>query len=240
MRGLMFKPEMTLANLEGRKSRTSRVYGLKEINQNPDNWNFVYEELGTFYFEPKDKHCIVRMIKCPYGHVGSELFGAETYCHKADSVTGIVSETEFWYRASTPYVMKIDGDGGCAFRKDGYEASPWESAMLMPEKASRYHVILTKIICQRINDISPEDCIKEGIEPNPQTSGYINYLHKEGSMKLHHNIPLDCNSLCPTDSFITLWDKVNLKTGHGWDKNEWVWGLYYDVKLKCKTEVQHV
>ncbi len=46
MQGILFKPDMTLANLEGRKTRTSRTRGLKKINGNPGEWECL--DMGLF------------------------------------------------------------------------------------------------------------------------------------------------------------------------------------------------
>ncbi len=38
MKGILFKPEMIQAIIEGRKTVTRRLDGLKEINKGPDTW----------------------------------------------------------------------------------------------------------------------------------------------------------------------------------------------------------
>ncbi len=194
MQGILFKPEMTLANLKGLKSRTSRLYGLKEINKNPDLWEVTPTlDTGTFYFYKKGNIEDGVRIRCPYGKVGSELYAKETYC---------IVDNQVAYKVST------DADAERCRIELGYK---WSSPMMMKEIHSRYHIILNKIIAQRIQDISEEDCKKEGIEIKaPILQGILTF-----KMKYH-----------------SLWDSINHKTGHGWNKNEWVWGLFYDMKLK--------
>jgi len=87
---------------------------------------------------------------------------------------------------------------------------------MMPEWASRYHIILEKIVCQRIQDITEEDCVKEGCPEIMLKSA------KRGVF----------NAVIPSFWFETLWDSINLKRGYGWSFNPWAWGLYYRVVKK--------
>lgn len=203
MRGLMFTAENTIANLEGRKTRTSRTYGLKKINLYPDNWTLLdlpaENVLGAFYFQSKLTGNIIK-IKCPFGQVGSELYGKETYDPLMNTQHTAVEKVI--YKADYPKE---------ALENESCDFGPWKSPMMMPEWASRYHIILNKIIVQRLQDISIEDIIQEGLSTTLREHDACKDLRKQ---------------------WINLWDSINLKSGHGWNKNEWVWGLYYTVKLK--------
>lgn len=230
MQGIMFKAEMTLANLGGRKTRTSRTRGLDKINENPDEWELVstFEDVGEY---PEFNHKFAAQfhnlktdelvkIRCPFGWLGSELYGKETYC---------IVDSQVAYKAST------DEDGERCRKELGYK---WSSPMMMPETASRYHIILSKIIAQRIQDISGEDIVKEGIEifgweyAESEDDSGDKFLYWDYS-QLHKDPPKWASSCeCAHDIFSSLWDSINLKSGHGWEKNEWVWGLYYKVRLK--------
>jgi len=72
-----------------------------------------------------------------------------------------------------------------------------------------------KIICQRIQDISEEDCMKEGIQVHYDEHPFYG--------------PVASN---PKTDFKSLWDSINLKRGYGWSFNPWAWGLYYKVVKK--------
>jgi len=228
VRGLMFKPELTLANLAGRKTRTSREYGLKKINEKPDEW-YVDKAAGDSNLWVARNHVTgcQEYIKCPYGKVGSELYGAETYG---------IAPMAIHYRADNSF-RSVER---CLVEPHyGLDSIGWKSSMMMPEWASRYHVILNKIICQRINDISVDDILAEGLAT---TEYFLKGIDGTAESRLKkwllarrvRKIPLEeqlwYEYLQPC--FENLWDSINLKTGHGWEKNEWVWGLFYDVKLK--------
>lgn len=200
MQGILFKPEMTLANLKGLKTRTSRTRGLQKINENPDNWTLEYEELGTFYFVPKDKSCIATMVKCPFGQVGSELYGKETYWEDSG---------DLYYKSDYP--LRFEGVYQDKPMNMVLDNSHWKSPMMMPEWASRYHIILEKIIVQRIQEISEDDSQKEGVVLSEL------YESKGEGYKIE---------------FINLWDSINYKT-YPWSSNPWVWVLYYRVEKKA-------
>jgi len=225
MQGIMYSQAMTLANLEGRKSRTSRCRGLDKINQNPDEWectaiNQYPKNLPGAYFHNKNTDEVM-FVKCPYGGIGSELYGKETYWQYGYwQVTSIKTKTGYrvafkpdwskpiYYADTLPKDLIIEkGRAAVGYYK--------RSAIMMPERASRYHIALNGIGCQRIQSITPEDCIKEGI---PKTYKDIIGEHSKADWHL-------------IEDFQSLWDSINLKT-HPWSRNDWLCYLYYTVKKK--------
>jgi len=91
----------------------------------------------------------------------------------------------------------------------------WISPIYMPKEGSRIKLLITNVKCQKLQDITEEDCIKEGIGSGFQiNSGFPDYQHidKYGVC----NLTQDTAKM----SYATLWDKIN---GNGsWDKNNWV------------------
>jgi hypothetical protein len=211
--GIIFSGDHPLKVLDGTKTMTRRTWGLEEINKNPDAWeHFGFDQAGRFSFRWKGGERILN-VRCPYGGVGDRMWGRETYCHKADPITAIVSDTEFWYRASNPEVIKVDGDGFQEFRKDGWEASPWLSPMFMPRLASRILVEITELRVERVQEISEKDAKAEG------ASSII--WHGETAYAFKDNLPLSTYKA----GFANLWDSLNKKRGYGWDRNVWVWPI---------------
>lgn len=83
----------------------------------------------------------------------------------------------------------------------------WKNKLFMPESAARYFIEITAVRAERLQDISEEDCIKEGIT-----------LYDESGKYLGHGY---------IDTYAALIDKIN---GKGtWEKNPFVW--VYDFKL---------
>ena len=207
MNGIMFTSFMTLANLGGRKSRTSRCKGLDKINMCPNRWeHFGFDESGRFSFRFKGGDQIIN-IRCPYGGIGSELYGKETYWQYGwwDNTFGShmfvpIHSKPIYYCNTLPKDVEVLK--GFTSHEGYYK----RSAMMMPETASRYHIILNGIGCQRIQSISHKDITAEGLGDGYTDIGW-NY------------------------AFGQLWNSINGKT-HPWSRNDWVFYYYYEVKKK--------
>lgn len=178
--------------LDGTITVTHRIRNLQHINERPDDWSIdediIEDKLTGERISVDDKYC-------PYGAIGSKMWVREPFCYKIDTVTAIVSENEFWYKATNPEVIKVDGDGGQEFRRDGWAASPWLSPIHMPKRALR--IILENMGSRviRIQDITREDIRAEGIRlpPSarftPKDKPYYSELHQEYAWFWNHTNP---------------------------------------------------
>jgi hypothetical protein len=207
---ILFSSPMVKAIIEGRKTQTRRVikpqpYGvLGKVRLRGKGVRGFFSDLAEF---------------CPYGAPGDRLWVRETFCHKVDQITAKISETEFWYRATNPEVIKVDGDGAWEFRKDGNESSPWKPSIHMPRKASRITLEIIGVRVQRLQEITEEDARAEGVTP---TIGQIN------CERLWSECRPDLPKITAVQqAFSELWDSINAKRGFGWDSNPWVWCLTF-------------
>jgi hypothetical protein len=98
----------------------------------------------------------------------------------------------------------------------------WKPSIHMPRWASRLTLTVTDVQVQRLQEISKEDAVAEGIEPycgiDPDCHGYMNYFTRSE----------DGYWVPPRQSFHTLWNSL-----HGpdaWDANPWVVALTFDVR----------
>jgi len=73
------------------------------------------------------------------------------------------------------------------------------SSMFMPKVAVRIWLEITGVRVERVQEISEEDALAEGVETNRGNGGK-----------------------CRRD-FAMLWDSINAKRGFDWDVNPWVW-----------------
>lgn len=88
-------------------------------------------------------------------------------------------------------------------------------SMFMPRWASRLTLTVTDVRVQRLQDISEEDAVAEGIEP------------EEGYWR-DYMMPVTQICVRAADSYRTLWDSIN---GAGsWETNPWVSAIAFDVK----------
>lgn len=154
------------------------------------------------WWQVNDPVCLSRM-RCPYGVPGDRL----------------------WVREAFSRDILCDGKHGIAYRADGddqinrEEGEYWRSAVHMPRWASRITVEITDVRAQRINQISAQDAIAEGISPIPRSAGPNFFSHRT-----------DLGWYCaPTaqECFWHLWDSINAKRGYGCAANPWVWALTF-------------
>jgi hypothetical protein len=78
---------------------------------------------------------------------------------------------------------------------------------------------ITGIQVERVQDISSEDAIAEGMEPN-------------GGAWMVSTQKMFSRCVDPRDTFRDLWDSINFrKPGCSWADNPWVWKISFKVKL---------
>jgi hypothetical protein len=100
---------------------------------------------------------------------------------------------------------------------------PWHPSIFMPRWASRITLEIMEVRVQRVQEISEEDAIAEGVEKHgefPNITPWKNYQLSPGS-------PGCMNFSIARRSFNSLWDSINAKRGFGWDKNPWVWAITF-------------
>ena len=95
----------------------------------------------------------------------------------------------------------------------------WKSKLLMFRFMTRIFRKITNIRVERVQDITLEDVIKEGIEDANKC------VYKDDRV-------FKCNHHDILNKFKELWDSINAKRGYGWDKNPWVWVIGFKKKGK--------
>jgi hypothetical protein len=108
---------------------------------------------------------------------------------------------ESYCKVGDKYYYKADG----IKLPDGYK---WKSGRFMPFSAARTFLQFTEVFPQRIQEISEEDAIAEGVlamtTPNIQGIGRT----------------------C-IQGFGELWNTIYRKDGHGWSADPWVWAYRF-------------
>ena len=189
-RPILFKDEMVRAILDGRKTQTRRV-----MKPQPE---------GGLDFTPFAPFGVVNgkgnPLICRHGQPGDRLWVRETWQHlhnegqKAD-------QFEQWQQNS------ID----CFYLAD--ESSPnnkpmsgrWRPSIHMPRWASRITLEITDVRVERLQDISNEDAVAEGI-----------------------GTPCDMR-YAALDAFKPLWESIN--GPDSWEANPWVWVIEYTIPI---------
>jgi len=91
----------------------------------------------------------------------------------------------------------------------------WRPSIHMPKWAARTWLRVTGVRVERVQDITEEDCIAEGIISLTPPG----YRYKvDGKVFSTGRL-----------AFAALWDSIYDKRGLGWDVNPWVWVTSYEV-----------
>ena len=108
---------------------------------------------------------------------------------------------------------------GIHYHRD--RAAGWDNKMFVKVNLMPHHIKITNIKIERLQDISDEDCLKEGIIKGKCGSESTHFMDA-------YYVPKDKQPYCtPQDAFAFLIDKVS---GKGtWERNPFV--FVYEFKL---------
>lgn len=215
---ILFNTEMVRAILDGRKTATRRLVKF-EGNRNP-NWTGYIKDGLTLYNgtnEPCNK-------PCPY-KVGDILYVRETWerfeccCCEGDEHSGIC-------------INKPDEKGGCYMYRATNEIdgdARWHPSIHMPKEAARIFLKVKDVRVERLQDITEDGALKEGIHYDDCPSGFT--WKQRTSM-------VDCYTSA-VGAFGHLWN-TTIKSDdidrYSWEINPWVW-VYEFERIKPDSEV---
>lgn len=197
---------MIRAMRDGRKTQTRRIvkpqpqndpachHPISAYRTSTGDWSWVLSATGHGTGDP---------FLCPYGHPGDMLWVRESW-----APTGVETAC---YRADCP----IDD----ALRKSGHAnrtAHTWRPSIHMPRKASRLTLRITNIRVERLQDISRNDAIAEGLL----------WVKDGGTPWGVPGITSTWNS-DPRECYRALWAEIN--GAESWAANPWCWALTFDV-----------
>ncbi|SEM32969.1 hypothetical protein SAMN04489760_110115 [Syntrophus gentianae] len=200
-RPISFSPPMVMAIQENLKTMTRRTRGLKEINQDPDAWRFIRTEEGIYSFLHKDGG--KKSIFCPYGIPGDRLWVKEALIRKTNR-----SRSMAFYATDDEPVL-IGGSGIDDVLKWKWERD-YLPATFMPRFAGRYLLEEISIRTERLQRITPCDCMKEGLRTFMRGSGA-------------------CSDLLV--QFESLWNRINFKK-YPWKSNIHVWVIEFKRSVR--------
>lgn len=184
-RPILFSGPMVRAILDGRKTQTRRVM----------KWprHLAVDEQTI---EASER------MNCPYGRPGDRLWVKEKWCTYPWNDHLKPSEIP---HSEDLFIMHDENDiNYLATPIENYNAGKTRPSIFMPRWASRRDLEVTGVRAERVQDISGNDAIAEGIE-------YTKF-----------------DWMNPIRAFSALWDSINAKLGYGWDTNPWVWVVDFE------------
>lgn len=198
---ILFSTEMVKAILGDRKKRTRRLDHLEPINKNPDHWILDRRTGYQFIFINKYSENLQWYLNPKYME-GNILYVRETF-QKLES--SLISGIDFLYKAD------ID-----LFNPD---IVLWSPSIHMPKKAARIFLEVTNVRVERLQDITEEDCIAEGI---------LQINSSKAQQYFDYSKPLLVPEGLPAFfSFSSLW--CSIYGSESWEMNPWVW--VYEFKV---------
>lgn len=188
-RPILFNAAMVRAILGGHKTQTRRI--VKTCRERGMQGPVVRGQKG----EVATVGFAATAGLCPYGQPGDRLWVRETYGYKIRSAGG-TPHVSIAYRATEP-------DAVHCYDCNGEELTmKWRPSIHMPRWASRITLEIVSVRVERLQDISNEDAVAEGI-----------------------GAPLDIR-YAALDEFKPLWESIN---GAGsWAANPWVWVIEFE------------
>jgi hypothetical protein len=204
---ILYKTEMVRAILDGRKTKTRRMNGLKEINENPNDWGIARNNMDGYISFCNNKTFEIICIKSPFGQPGDLLWVRETF---ADLKGMGFSKDDFPNLIS--YKANCKSESLEIAKEYGVK---WKAPIFMPKTACRLWLKITDIRIERLQDITEEDAIEEGVTRDVWIRNGISTNFEPDS------------GLNYRQGFKILWDSINKKT-HSWETNPWVWVVEFE------------
>lgn len=206
MRKIMFNDKygLTKAVLSGSKTQTRRIIP-KSVIQKIKEYQLQYfngtldviseeEAIEQIYF-------VERSAKLPY-QMGEMVAIAQ--CYKD---------------AGVDYIPEEDDEFGC-YNFPAEQTSGWTNKMFVRSDLMPHRIRITNIRVERLQDISDENCMKEGITWwNCQNKVHYGFFNNDKN-RFHRS-----NS--PREAYANLIDKISSKGT--WESNPFVW--VYDFEL---------
>jgi len=217
-RSIIMSGPMVKAILDGRKTQTRRVLRPQPIKECASHQKVghdtgsgapVFEALDRagcpIYAYPYPKGCLSPYPRLAFAP-GDRLWVRETW-----NTWGIFDDLA---------PSKLTGKEGIAYAADMEQphreaCGRLRASMHMPRWASRITLHVTDVRVQRLQEISNDDCLAEGIDAN-----------KAGLVTVQGGPAMTAKA-----AYRDLWDSLNAKRGFGWEQNPWVMAITFSSEV---------
>lgn len=212
MKGICFIEPLHNKTVKKIKIQTRRIV-------NPQPLEIVCSTIidNELLFETRDENDVSVFLKPRY-NIGEILYLKEPYIDDSDMVF-----------TAYPIHETLTNNGGTTLYQYGNNTSifdsiygnkvKWKNKLFMPAFAARHFIKITSVRAEKLQEISNEDCIKEGIV-------FDGLVYMNGLDNIQY--------LEPRAAYKALINSINGKDT--WDSNPWVW--VYDYELVDRKEVQ--
>ena len=198
-RPIIFSAPMVRALLEGRKTQTRRL--VKPRGKRPSLFDGEWSD--SYVLDPGNAEWRAKDLPAA---VGDRLYVRENW----NGAQYAIEDEGPNYTGTQPYAADFRGT----------PALKWKPSIHMPRTASRLTLTVSDVRVQRLQDLSEEDAVAEGVQPIGLGDGPNHFTVDCGFGSL--------NAPTAAETFKLLW---NLLHGEGaWGANPWVVALTFSVQ----------
>lgn len=227
-RPILFSAPMVRAILDGRKTVTRRLIKPQPTwgshGENGDSLLFCASWKGRLLGVDGARDWF--MTQCPYGQPGDRLWVKETHrpsiAHSHGMDACDCADVNVEYQADGEVRFFRDGDIGADwFMPLAAQRGGFVPSIHMPRWASRITLEVTGVRVERLQAISEDEAIAEGLHRIEIGSGYPDtYSATAATWAQVMEQEVDAYD-DPRQAYRDLWEQIN---GAGsWDANPWVW-----------------
>lgn len=219
MKKIMFNDDysLTQAVLEGRKTMTRRIC---KYDRPDETYSIVFLFYKSNYYDNDGN--IVSPLNYAFGwrNDKGDFTGWNIPKYKVGEVVAIAQSYETIYHGKGLETLDM-------LVSSWKNSKGWRNKMFVRADLMLHHLRITDIKIERLQDISDEDCIREGVELNARQYEY------DGTKRycvrgLGHWRAIGCDNFnTPREAFAALMDKVS---GPGtWNNNPYVFAYEFEL-----------
>jgi len=225
MKGICFIEELFAKIADGSKTQTRRILkGSDRAFPHPiENTINLFNNMKSKCVTLKDSDIDMALqprLKSyePRYRAGELVYLKEPYCLYEEKNPEL--KTTEGLEIAYKYGNKMDIE-----EITGISNAKWSNKLFMPEMDARYYILIIAVRCEKLQDISDEDCLREGIIK--KYLPYAPFLQYIFQYKLNETIVESISYDTPQEAYGALINKINGK--ETWDNNPWV--FVYDFCL---------
>lgn len=214
-RPILFSDQRVRALLSGQQSQTRRIMKSQLFGPGQDNHE------GCYGIDVLNNHLQGNRVMgmenlsyhCPYGQPGDRLWVRETWRGP------VIEQDQMAEYQRSPAQFKTAEY--CQYRSDTSQFSTaedeadqfgWQAGIHMPRWASRINLLVTGIRVEKIQDISDDDVIAEGVQTDSHFLNNFFTMHSE--------------AVSSKDAYRKQW--ALQYGGTSWEVNPWVWVIDFE------------
>lgn len=242
MNSIIFSAPMIRALKSGAKTQTRRVM---PPLKHPTWTGYMAVDGGAIECGPDYPDDKSDFVRCRYGKPGDQLWVRETWAYNQDpklwdtiryAADGEVRKPKITQDLCGDQHYEDVGGRFASMCDDPDACKRLRPSIHMPRWASRFTIELTAVRVQRVQDISEEDVIAEGLERTGGGRYWLGYaLHEiKGTRKVYGTA---------VQAYQSLWDSINAsspKRNHPWSSNPWIWVLEFKLLPPAEATTEFV